>query len=253
MGWDMKAQSLGLVAAALLVPACSGSIGAQPARTSQSVEATFTTKVIAKREPSRTKLHESDASERADAPASPAVGDYFVERFSGSFRRTPLTLTEEVVAAEGSLFVIDYTLEETGNPRIQHLRTRFNPETRRVEKVSVVAGERELPAPLSAYDRMMERTSFAADSNDGLIASEKQTCLVGGRELDCETKNYKVSVGTSAATLSVTTSDSVTGRDVAGQIVKGDGNVVYRAELVDMRRGSGSSSVALSPFRPEQP
>src|SRR6185503_16601643 len=143
----------------------------------------------------------ADEAESASARPARAVGDYFVERFSGSFRRAPLTLTEEVVAAEGDLLVIDYRLEETGNPKVQHLRTRFNPSTGHTEKVSIMVGERELPAPLSAYDQMMEKTSFAADSNDEIIGSAKQTYLVGDREMDCETKDYKVSVGAAQTTL----------------------------------------------------
>lgn len=249
----MKAQSLGLVAAALLVPACSGFLGNNTARSTESTDKAPAIRAAATHRARTVKPQKADEAETASARPVRAVGDYFVERFSGSFRRAPLTLTEEVTAAEGDLLVIDYTLEETGNPKIQHLRTRFNPSTGRVEQVSVMAGERELPAPLSAYDRMIEKTSFAADNNDGMIGSQKQTCLVGGREMDCETKDYKVSVGNAQATLSVTTSGEVTDRDVAGQIVTGDGNVVYRAELVDMRRGAPNSVAANKPFMPETP
>jgi hypothetical protein len=248
----MKALSLGLVAAVLLVPACSGFIGNSSTRSTESAKAPAI-RAAATHHAHKIKPQKADEAETASARPARAVGDYFVERFSGSFRRTPLTLTEEVVAAEGDLLVIDYTLEETGNPKVQHLRTRFNPASGRVEKVSILDGERELPAPLSAYDRLMEKTSFAADSNDGMIGAAKQTCLVGGREMDCETKDYKVSVGDTHATLSVTTSAEVNDRDVAGQIVTGDGNVVYRAELVDMRRGAGSSVASNKPFMPEQP
>lgn len=250
MGLGMKALSLGFVAVVLLVPACSGFLQTQsPSSSASSTPA-------ARKAPAHrsARIRAEDPALAAAAARRPRVGDYYVERFSGSFRATPLTLTEEVVASEDGLFVIDYTLEETANPRIQHLRTRFNPETRRVERVSVMDGDREIPAPLAAYDRLIEKTSFAADSNNGLIGSEKQTCLVGGRELACETRDYKVSVGEREATLSVTTSDAVTGRDVAGQIVADGDKVLYRAELVDMRRGSGSSSAAaLNEFNPTQP
>jgi hypothetical protein len=248
----MKATSLGLFAVVLLVPACSGffSTGAR-----NSAE-------IASKKPAHAKIAAHEASEpkpqrddtdfgsgfdaEAERAARPtlAIGDYFVERFSGSFRKTPLTLTEEVIAAEGDLLVIDFKLAETGNPKVQHLRTRYNPATRSVEQVSVISGDREIPAPIATYDRMIERTSFAADSNKGLINSQEQTCLVGGREIACRTSDYQVSVGEREATLSITKSDSVTGRDVAGQIVTGDGNVVYRAELVEMRQGGDTDSIA---------
>jgi hypothetical protein len=81
---------------------------------------------------------------------------------------------------------------------------------------------------------MMDRTSLAADVNDGLVKSEKGTCLVGMSELECETKSYKVWIGEREATLSVSHSDKVAGRDVAGDITASDGTLLYHAELVEV-------------------
>ena len=167
------------------------------------------------------------------APADPRkVGDFYVHRFSGSYLDAPLTLTEEIVAHDGAVWVIDYTLEEKKGATT--LRVRFDPQTDSVLRVSKVDGKLETSVPLASYERMIERTSFAADSNDGLVASGHGTCLVGSNELDCETKTYNVVVGEKQATLNVAHSASVTSGDVTGDITANDGTVIYRSELVEM-------------------
>jgi len=62
------------------------------------------------------------------------VGDFQVHRFSGSYQKSPLTLTEQIIAHENGLWVIDYTFEEqTGTTK---LRVRFDPQTDSVARVS---------------------------------------------------------------------------------------------------------------------
>jgi len=175
-------------------------------------------------------------AKHAESDAAPVdsrkVGDFYVHRFSGSYEKAPLLLTEEIVAQEDGRWVIDYTFEEpTGTTK---LRVRLDPATDSVVRVAKLDGTRETPVALAVYDKLIERTSFAADSNDGLVASQHGTCLVGPSELDCETKSYRVMVGEKSATLNVSHSDQVPGRDVAGDITTSDGKLLYRSELVEM-------------------
>ena len=160
------------------------------------------------------------------------VGDFSVHRFSGSYQKGPLTMTEEVVANEDGRWVIDYTFEEQSGTT--KLRVLFDPQTDSVVRVSKQDGTKEVVMPLSTYQNLIDRTSFAADSNDGQIAATRGTCLVGPSELDCETKSYKVWVGEKQATLNVSRSNSVPDSDVAGDITASDGTVIYRSELVEM-------------------
>lgn len=164
------------------------------------------------------------------------VGDFAVHRFSGNYEKSPLTLTEEVVAREDGLWVIDYTFEEESGTT--KLRARLDPKTDSVVRVSKLDGKSESSVPLATYEKMIDRTSFAADANDGLVASEHGTCLVGPSELDCEIKSYKVWVGDKEATLSVSHSDTVPGSDVAGDIMTGDGTLIYRSELLEIGNSS---------------
>jgi hypothetical protein len=185
-----------------------------------------------------------DKSRGDHAPAElRKVGDFSVHRFSGSYQKAPLTLTEEVVGQEFGLWVIDYTFEEQAGTT--KLRVRFNPRTEAVFSVAKLDGSMETSVPISVYDQLIERTSFAADANDGIVASNHATCLVGPNELDCETKTYKVRVGEKSATLSVSHSDKVASGDVMGDITADDGTVIYRSELVEMgNSGSPKHGVA---------
>ena len=167
------------------------------------------------------------------APADPRkVGDFSVHRFSGSYQKSPLTLTEEVVGQEFGLWVIDYTFEQQSGTT--KLRVRFNPRTDAVFSVARLEGGKEISERVSVYEQLIERTSFAADENDGLVASQHNTCLVGPNELDCETKTYKVRVGEQVATLSLSHSNQIALGDVTGDITASDGTVIYRSELVEV-------------------
>jgi hypothetical protein len=192
------------------------------------------------------------AAPAASAPAAQAkptaatpdrrVGDFFVHRFSGSFAQGPLTLTEEVLAREDQAWLVELVLSQ--NEQLERLRVRFDAYTG--EPVSVVRldGNAEKPAKVADYEALMARTIFAADVNDGLVSQNAQTCLVGADELDCETKTYKVWVGDDSATLAVVHAARFADRDVSGEITTDDGKLVYRAELLEARRGSARPGVA---------
>src|ERR1700689_4664136 len=66
-----------------------------------------------------------DAALTAAAPPSGAraPGDFVVYRFTGSFRKAPLTLTEKVVARSGAVLTIDFAATE--GHATQELRVRI--------------------------------------------------------------------------------------------------------------------------------
>ena len=175
------------------------------------------------------------------------VGDLFVHRFSGSFAREPLTLTEEVAAREDAAWVVDFSL--TQNEKVERLRVRFDLESGQAVSASHFDARHETPAKLSDYETLVARTVYAADVNDGLVSANDQTCLVGADELDCETKTYKVWVGDAAATLSVVHSNKYADRDVSGEITTDDGKLVYRAELLEAKQGKGGDSSSAAALR----
>jgi hypothetical protein len=181
------------------------------------------------------------AAASASAPQR-AVGDWFVHRFSGSFSAEPLTLTEEVKAHEDGAWVVDFALTE--NEKVERLRVRFDEASGRAISAARLEGTSETPAGLADYEALMARTTYSADVNDGLVAANEQTCLVGADELDCETKTYKVWIGEDAAQLSVVHAKKFADRDVSGEITTEDGKLIYRAELLEARSGGSPRGVA---------
>lgn len=178
------------------------------------------------------------------------IGDYVAQRFSGTFRERPFTLVEEVVAREGDLLVVDYTLSRGGDDRV--LRVRFDESTGRIVQVSHLRDGQETPGQLADYEDLMAMTSFAPERNEGRLRQDAQTCLVGPRELDCELEEYSVLVDGHKAVLLVEHSPELE-RDVAGEIRAIDGTVLYRTELIDLREGGKRSpeEVGLSAIAPK--
>jgi hypothetical protein len=186
----------------------------------------------AQSKPSKKKVQAKAKARVGRARLAPRkVGDYFVHRFSGSFRSGPLTLIERVVAADDKTLTVDYTLEDGVSDKT--LRVELERDSERPRRVVELIDSGELEVPISAYEAMLAQTVFAPDVNDALLAEKKQTCLVGPKELDCEIKQYRVYVGDEEARLTVTESKSLPGRDVSGEVTAVDGSVIYRAELLE--------------------
>lgn len=222
----------------------SAACGLSSAKAPESPEADF------QASPSKVKKAKAEKAEQADEAQARLqkdreVGDFFVHRFSGSYRQTPITLTERVVAEEDDLWVVDYTLEE-GEATFT-LRARLEKQSGRVVRVSEVDGENEIDAPISTYNDLLAKTLFAPDVNETLIDEQPETCLVGPDELECETKNYRVFVGDQEAVLSVTQSPELPGRDISGEVVGIDGSLIYRAELVESGNEKPEPAVAQVP------
>ena len=59
---------------------------------------------------------EGTGAKTARPKSNRRVGDVAVHRYSGSFRAQPVTVTEEVVAREGNVLVVDYTAPDPSPP-----------------------------------------------------------------------------------------------------------------------------------------
>lgn len=225
-------MKLGTAAVLLVLPACSWTAGSAPAERPRSV---------ARAPAAAAPAAEAAIVAQAQPESQRRVGDVAVHRFSGEYRKTPLLFTERVVAREDETWVVDLTLEDGNVTR--SLRVRFDLAGRPLAAARV-EGAREVPVPIDEYHAFVEPTVFAAERNEGLLGVERATCLVGERELECETKNYRVRVAGRAGKLKVTESAALPGRDVGGEITTTDGRVVYRAELVELTREAISSTLA---------
>jgi len=191
------------------------------------------------------------AGTREEADSAPAAdarqpGDYVAYRFTGAFRKAPLTLTQRIVAREGDVIVVDLTLEAEGAR--EALRVRMSDEAaKRGEILGVArlteAGE-ERPATLAAYERLMAKTLLTADANEAELDREPATVEVGGRQLSCQRVSYRVRIGGRAATLSTLQSDVFAWGDVGGEITAEDGRLLYRAEVIELGREQAGEKAA---------
>lgn len=169
-----------------------------------------------------------------DVVAARAPGDYVTYRFSGSFRKTPLLLTQRVVAREGDVLVVDMTLQD--DRETESLRVRMSDApSRRGEILSAAWLDDgvERPATLAAYEAMMEKTTLAADENEAVLGSAAVSVDVGGATLACQETSFRVRIGKTRATMRTLQSDDFAWGDVGGEITTEDGRVLYRAELID--------------------
>jgi hypothetical protein len=185
--------------------------------------------------PAKAPTESAKAEQSGDESSAPAsafrrVGDYHVYRYTGTFAKQPLTLTEQVVGMEGDALVVDFVLEE--GEKMTALRVRMHSDGE-VLSVRRVTDEGDVAATLSDYEAMMKRTELLPDTNDQTLGTDHTSCLVGDEEVDCDMTTYKVTLGGKQAKLMITKSARVPGRDIGGDIVAEDGKVLYSARLVE--------------------
>ena len=211
-------STLGLMISALVVAAC----GAERSAAEGALTAADAPLV-----------HTSFPSDANSAPPTPTrhAGDFYVHEISGTFRKHAAILTERVVAQEDGVWIIDYRLEDGEGAKAFRVRMDENGQISRVGRL--LEGGAEQPATLADYEAMMASASVTPDENEGLTATTKGTCIVGPAELDCQTKSYRVRVDGEEASLGITESRSLPGRDLAGEITGADGKVIYRSVLIE--------------------
>jgi hypothetical protein len=232
-------------------PADTGGIGEEDARaakkTGHSAVASSDSSGLTDDENPYAGEKDIAAHELAKA-ARPKAGDFHVYRYSGTFTKRPVTLTEQVLSVDGEgVAVTDFVMED--GSRTSALRVTRKPSGEIVDIVRRT-GEGEAQATTADFERMMKRIQFVPDSNDDVVSSEATTCLVGADEVGCEVTKYRVTVGSKQATLSISRSEKLPGRDLGGEIVSDSGKIIYSAQLVESGNdASGQKGVALLEHR----
>jgi hypothetical protein len=226
----MVRHSLTAVSIMALVSACG--VMAKPAPHSVSASSpdpkasTRTAKVAADADEAPADTGEGSSA----ANAFRRVGDYHVYRYTGSFAKQPLTLTEQVVGKEGEALLVDFVLEEGETMTALRVRMHADGEVLSVRRIT---DDGDVTATLADYDAMMKRTELLPDTNDQMLGTDHTSCLVGDEQVDCDMTTYKVTLSGKQAKLMITKSARVPGRDIGGDIVAEDGKVLYSARLVE--------------------
>lgn len=223
-----------ITALLLSIPACTHA----PATAAPHMAEAHPEKKAASAEETPAKTEEAATEEMAE-PVREAentlqkrkLGDYHVYEYAGAFSKDKITLTEQVVEKEpGDILVVDFVLQEGDKMSALRVRMRGSDD---VVSVSRMTADGEVEASMDDYDALMKRTAFVPDSNDQALGTEHTSCMVGTEQVDCDVTTYQVTVGKKQAKLSITRSQNVPGRDIGGDVVTADGQILYQARLVE--------------------
>jgi uncharacterized cupredoxin-like copper-binding protein len=177
----------------------------------------------------------AEATEEATKQERREVGDYVVYRFSGSFQKAPVTLTERVVAREKDTLVIDFILEEGHTKNELRVRMSDAPETRGdVLSVARIEKGKLAPVDVAEYEALMAKTMVVADENEEALGSEHVVAAMGSDMLPAQRTSFRVKIGDKRATLTTVVSARFPWGDLSGEIAAEDGSVIYRAEVVNV-------------------
>jgi hypothetical protein len=182
----------------------------------------------------------------APAAATRAPGDFVVYRFTGSFRKTPLTLTEKVVAKNGSLLTLDLAAQEgAARDELRVTIDEASPSHNEVVSVARLEGGISKASTLEAYEALMARTALAADQNEALLGSEDVSVEVGGASVPAKKTTFQVRVGKKHAVMRTFESTAFAWGDVGGDITA-NGKVLYRAEVVETGHDDATAKAAMA-------
>ncbi len=192
------------------------------------------------------KVAEDDA-QKSDVEEAPQrkIGDYVIYRFSGSYRETPIVMSERVIDRQGSRVVMAVVLDEGGVK--QELRLTID-ESKAAQgdviSVARVEGGVETPMSVDEYEALLANTSLAADENEAELGAEDVLLDIDGSKLPCRKTSYKVRIGKSSATMATLESKVFPWENLGGEITTDSGKVLYRAEVVEAGHGEPGKSVA---------
>jgi hypothetical protein len=183
------------------------------------------------------------------APAESAgrkPGDYVVFRFSGSYREAPVEMVQRVIARRGDVLIVDVSVE--GRPAFR-LEVDDRPDTRGsiLEVARLVNGVAE-PIETSAYEALLGDLIVLADDNEGLVDDEEVKLSLGDTTLVATKLTYRVRVGGRAGFMSTYASEGFAWGDAGGEIRTATGEVLYKAEIVDVGHEAGTSVAASEPY-----
>jgi hypothetical protein len=188
---------------------------------------------------------EAEASEATEMTGARKAGDFIVYRFSGSFRKAPLLLTERVIARRAAMLTVDITVEEGDTKR--QLRVKIDEASavkNDVVAVSLLENGAETPAGIEAYEALLAETALAADENEAMLGVEDAMLDVGGAPIPVRTTSYRVRVGKKQATLRTLESEGFVWGDLGGEIIASNGKLLYRAEVVELGHGDAAKGTA---------
>lgn len=190
----------------------------------------------------RPATHESSPPAKAAftpeaAPAkivTRAVGDFVVFKFTGSYRKTPLVLREQVVALQGEDVVIEFAFTDGAKKSTFRALTGASGKSDLYGFTKLDAKGATIDASRDEFESFMAKTVLSADDNEETLATTTADVELGGKTWTATTTSFRVRVGKTNATMKISQSDAFAWGDLAAEIVATDGTVLYRAELLEV-------------------
>jgi hypothetical protein len=192
-------------------------------------------------DPSATPATTSAALELWDDLAPEAIaapqrgpGDFVVYRFSGNYRKSPVTVSQRVVERRDQTLVVDVSVEEEGKTEQLRVRVRnVAGEPDEIVSVARLIDGVQRPFGIEAYEKLMAKTMMPVDQNDALLSSEPGAVKVGDKSFDCLKSAFRIHTGDAVATMTTFEGKGFAWGDLGGQIVAADGTLLYKAEVVE--------------------
>lgn len=182
---------------------------------------------------------EADSNERRE------VGDYVTFAFSGTYRKSPITLTQRVISRSDDSIEIEHTFVEGGTSETMRTTTSIAGETAgaitRVVRVGDDGGTEALS--VAQFEARIGETAATTDQNEALLDERETKVTVGGDEIVATTSVYQVKLGDESATLETTASPDFVWGDLGGKITTADGAVFFSAELVEAGGAHGAQAM----------
>jgi hypothetical protein len=162
------------------------------------------------------------------------TGDFVVYRFTGSYRKSPVTLSQRIVGRNEGVLLVDVTIEDEAKRDQLRLRVHDVPgEPDEILSVARVESGVLKPFGIAAYETLMSKTMMPVDRNEALLGSEETTMRVGAHAFDCVKSSYRIRTGEGLATMTTLESSTFAWGDLGGQIQAADGSLLYKAEVMD--------------------
>jgi hypothetical protein len=172
------------------------------------------------------------------------AGDYVVHRFTGSYRKRPVTLTQRVIERDGDVLVIDVTIEDGSRTKTLRVRLDDAPfSTGEILSVARLEGGVQRPFGVAAFDKLMNEVALGVDDNEGILDTRPVTFSLPNGEIACTRTTYRVRIGNDAAVMRTVSAQGFVWGDVAGEIRTEDGKLLYKTEIVDIGGPAASALV----------
>jgi hypothetical protein len=162
------------------------------------------------------------------------LGDFATYRFSGSYRETPVTVSYRVVDQDYESLLLDVTVESDGTP--ERFRLSVSDGTAGASEILSAArllDGAEQPIPVAEYEALMQQTVAPIEHNEEQLEAQDHELRIGDQPVACTRASYRVIVAGEPATMTVFESASFAWGDLGGEITSADGELLYKAEIVD--------------------